>query len=200
MIQLRLLCIVVFAIASFNAQAAEETWEIDSSHTAANFKIKHLMVSNVKGQVTGVKGSITMDNAAPEKMKIETTLDANSISTGDAKRDGHLKSAEFFETEKFPTWSFKSKKVSKAGKDAFKIVGDLTMHGITKEVTLENATFTSAVKDPWGNTKRGFSAKAKVQRKDFGISWNKTLDGGGVVVGETAEIEIEGELQAAKKT
>ena len=184
----------LLALSSF---AFGGTWEIDSAHSAAKFKVRHLGISNVFGQITGFKGALTTDDKDTAKFSTEVTLDINTINTNDAKRDAHLKGDDFFNSAKFPTIGFKSKKVAKTG-NAFSVTGELTMHGVTKEVTLENFELTAPIKDPWGNTRRGLSAVLKVNRKEFGIIWNKTLDGGGLAVGDTVEVNIEAELLAPK--
>lgn len=178
---------------------AAETWEIDASHSTARFKIKHMMISNVSGEITGMKGTFTTEGKDITKLTTDVTLDATTINTNNAKRDEHLKSADFFDIAKHPNITFKSKKVTKGKGKTFKIVGDLTMHGVTKEVTLEDAALTDALKDPWGNMRRGFTAKTKINRKDYGLTWNKALETGGVVVGETTDIELEVELTQPTK-
>lgn len=187
------------ALLCLSAFAATETWEVDATHATGRFKIKHLMISNVSGEVTGMKGTFTTDDKDVTKTTAEVTLDATTINTNNAKRDEHLKSEDFFNTAKFPTITFKSKKVAKGKGGKFKMTGDFTMHGVTKEVTLEDAELTSAMKDPWGNTRRAFTAKTKINRKDFGLTWNKVLETGGVAVGETADVELEVEMTLPAK-
>jgi len=165
-------------------------WNIDGSHTTAEFTVRHLMITNVRGRFGKVSGTVDYDPAKPEASAIEATLDASSIDTRDEKRDAHLKSADFFDVEKFPTLTFKSKKVAKTD-DGFSAVGDLTMHGVTKEITLEVEELTKPNKDPWGNTRIGASAHAKINRKDWGLGWNQALETGGVLVGETIKISLE---------
>lgn len=188
------LFIALLAISSLSFGA---TWDIDSSHSTAKFKVRHLGISNVYGQITGFKGTVTADDKDTSKLSTEVSLDLNTINTNDAKRDAHLKNEDFFNTAKFPTIDFKSKKVAKKGK-GYNVTGDLTLHGVTKEVTIENMELTAPIKDPWGNTRRGLSAFLKINRKDFGITWNKVLDGGGLAVGDTVEVNIEAELLAPK--
>ena len=175
------------------------TWNIDPAHSVAHFKIKHMMITNVPGQFTGISGTFEVDDKDITKLKAEATLDVKTLNTNNEKRDGHLKSPDFFDAEKYPTITFKSKKVTKSGAN-FKLMGDLTMHGVTKEVTLNAAELTSPVKDPGGNMKRGFSATTQLNRKDFGITWNKALEAGGWLVGEKVDVTIELELAAASKT
>lgn len=172
------------------------TWDIDDTHTTAKFKIRHLMVSNVYGQITGAKGTLDIDDKDATKMKGTITLDVATVHTANEKRDAHLKGEDFFEVSKYPTISFEIKKVSKAKKGKYQMQGDLTMKGVTKPVTLTDVEITSTVKDPWGGTRRGFSGTTSLNRKDWGLTWNKALDGGGVVVGEKVDIEVAAELKA----
>jgi polyisoprenoid-binding protein YceI len=172
-------------------------WNIDPSHSTAEFTVRHLMITNVRGRFGKLEGSVNYDPEKPEATTIEATIDATSIDTRDEKRDAHLRSADFFDVEKNPTVTFKSKRVTKTG-DGFAAVGDLTMHGITKEITLEVEGPSDVTKDPWGNSRIGASATAKVNRKDWGLNWNAALETGGVLVGETVKITLEVSLVAAK--
>lgn len=172
-------------------------WNIDPSHSTAEFSVRHLMITNVKGRFGALSGTVDYDAASPEQAKINVTIDATSIDTRDEKRDAHLKSADFFDIEKFPTITFVSKKVTADG-DTLHAVGDLTMHGVTKELTLEVEVPSAPGKDPWGNTRIGSSAHAKLNRKDWGLNWNSTLEAGGVLVGEQVKINIEVSLTEAK--
>lgn len=176
---------------------AAETWNIDDTHAAAHFTVKHLMISNVPGQFTGMKGKFVLDEKDMTKMQIDATIDAKTINTNNTKRDDHLRNADFFDVKKFPTLGFKSKKISKEG-SGFKIVGDLTMKGVTKEVTLQSE-LTPAMKDPWGNTRRGFSATGSLNRKDWGLVYNTVLETGGVAISEEVKLQIDVELIAEKK-
>jgi polyisoprenoid-binding protein YceI len=193
---------VILVMVSLALPCLGATWEIDDSHTSAKFKVRHLMVSNVYGQVTGAKGNLDIDDKDLTKTTGTVTLDVNTINTSNEKRDAHLKNEDFFEATKHPTISFKITKVSKAKGGKFKMDGDLTLKGVTKPVSLKDVEITSSVKDPWGGMRRGLSGTTSIDRKDFGITWNKSLDGGGVVVGDAVEIEIAAELkekaQAAK--
>jgi len=171
------------------------TWEIDDTHTAAKFKIRHLMVSNVYGQITGAKGSLEMDEKDPSKTKGTITLDVATINTNNEKRDAHLKGEDFFEVSKFPTITYQITKVSKAKNGKYKMEGDLTLKGITKPIALKDVEITPTVKDPWGGTRRGLAGTTTVNRKDFGLTWNKAMDGGGVVIGDSVEIEVAAELK-----
>jgi polyisoprenoid-binding protein YceI len=152
------------------------------------------MVSNVKGDFTKVKGVVTMDDNDVSNLNVEVTIDAASVNTGHAKRDEHLRAADFFDVAKYPTITFVSKKVMKDGSDRLKVAGDLTMHGVTREVTVNVEGPTQQVKDPWGNFRRGATGTAKINRKDFGLTWNRALETGGVVVGEDVDIFVEIEL------
>ncbi|MEY4630365.1 MAG: YceI-like family protein [Pseudomonadota bacterium] len=175
--------------------ALAATWTADSAHSAAHFKIKHMMVANVNGDITGVDATVNIDDKDITKSTVEATLDVATINTNNAKRDEHLRAPDFFDTAKYPKIKFVSKKVAKAGKDKLKVTGALTIRDVTKDVTLNVEGPTAAFKDPWGNMKRGLSASTEINRKDFGLTWNKALETGGVVVGEKVKIEIEMELQ-----
>ena len=176
------------------ASAAVSTWAIDADHSSVQFKVKHLMVSNVKGEFKKFSGMVTIDDADITKSKVDVTIDAASIDTANAKRDEHLRSPDFFDVAKYPTLKFVSTKVAKAGEGRLKVTGNLTIHGVTKEVVLDVEGPSPAVKDPWGNTKSGASATTKINRKDFGLTWNKALETGGMVVGEEVLITLEVEL------
>ncbi len=171
-------------------------WNIDASHSTAEFSVRHLMISNVRGRFGALTGTIDYDPDHPEQTVLDVTIDATSIDTRDDKRDAHLRSADFFDVEKFPQLTFKSKRVRKTD-DGFEVVGDLAMHGVTKEVTLAVEGPTAPSKDPWGNTRIGASAHAKINRRDWGLHWNAALETGGVLVGEQVKISIEVELVQA---
>ena len=178
-------------------QAAQaSSWEIDASHSVAAFSVRHLMVTNVRGELGKVSGTINLDDKDVTKSTVEATIEVAAINTRDAKRDEHLRSPDFFDVAKFPTMTFKSTKVEKAGA-GLKVTGTLTMRGVSKEVVLSVEGPAPAVKDPWGNTKSGFTATTKLNRKDFGVQWNKSIDGGGVVVGDEVSVTIE--LEVVKK-
>jgi polyisoprenoid-binding protein YceI len=172
-------------------QAATTTWNIDPVHSVAEFKVKHMMISNVKGQFTGVKGVLTLDEADRAKSHIETSIDAASITTRDAQRDAHLKSADFLDVEKFPELSFKSTRISRGGNGEHSVAGDLTIHGITRNVVFNVEGPTPPAKDPWGNTRIGLSASTKINRKDFGLNWNTALETGGILVGDEVTITLD---------
>src|SRR6478609_4205064 len=145
-------------------------WDFDLSHSSVNFHVRHLMVSKVHGRFTKWSGMLELDDADPSKSRVEVTIDAASVDTKEEKRDAHLRSADFFDVEKFPQLTFRSTKVAKTG-DEYKVTGDLTIHGVTKPVVLE-VEGGGEVKDPWGGTRTGFSAKTAISRKDFGLEWN----------------------------
>lgn len=174
------------------APAAVE-WTIDGSHSSAAFGVKHLMISNTRGEFRKVEGKVVYDGKDVSKAQIEVSIDAASIDTHDEKRDQHLKSPDFFDVEKFAKLTFKSKKVEKAG-GKLKITGDLTIKDVTKEVVLTADALTAETKDPWGFVRIATHATTKVNRKDFGLTWNKALDGGGVVVGDEVAITLDVEL------
>lgn len=166
-------------------------WKIDPAHSSADFKIKHMMISHVKGSFNGITGTLTEHTSDKSLSSVDATIDIASISTGDPQRDGHLKSADFFESEKYPTMTFKSTKVEPAGEAEYKVTGDLTLHGVTKPVTFAVEGPSAPGKDPWGNTRIGLSATTRINRKDFGLSWNAALETGGILVGEDVQISLE---------
>lgn len=169
-------------------------YQIDTAHSAAQFKVRHMMIAHVKGEFTKVTGTVVYDEADPSASKIEASIDASTISTRDAQRDGHLKSADFLDVEKFPEITFKSNKVTSTGGGTFDMSGDLTIHGVSQPVTLKVEEFTAEVKDPWGNMRRGSSADTRINRKDFGLAWNAALEAGGFLIGDTLDIHIDIEL------
>jgi polyisoprenoid-binding protein YceI len=170
------------------------TYQLDPQHTGAHFKVRHLMISNVKGEFTRVKGSAAFDPSNPGASHVEVTIDATSINTRDPQRDTHLKSADFLEVDKYPEITFRSTGVVAAGDDSYEVVGDLTIRGVTQPVDLHVDSLTPEVKDPWGFLRRGVSAHTKIERKDFGLAWNAALETGGFVVGDEVEITIDAEL------
>ena len=192
--------VILAGAMALQASAATTTWKVDPAHTAAQFAVKHMMISTVRGEFKGVTGTVIWDDADVTKSSVEVTIDAKTVNTGEEPRDKDLRSDKFFDTEKFPTMTFKSKKVESAGTGKLKVTGDLTIHGVTKEVILNVEGPSAAVKDPWGNTRAAASATTQVNRQDFGVKWNASMDGGGVVVGDTVTITIDIEMvkQAAK--
>ena len=169
-------------------------WQIDPDHSSIQFKVRHLMVSNVKGVFHKVSGLVEIDDQDISRSKANVTIDTASIDTGVAKRDEDLRSANFFDVVRYPTMTFVAKKVIKNGPDSLKVTGDLTIHGITREVVLDVDGPTPAVRDPWGGTRRGATAATRINRKDFGLTYNKVLETGGVMVGEEITISLEVEL------
>ncbi len=176
------------------ASATAATWELDPAHSGIEFSVRHMMVSTVKGRFEKVKGTVELDEKDVTKSSVEVTIDLASVSTNEPKRDSHLKSPDFFDVAKFPTATFKSTKVQKAGKNKLKVTGDLSLHGVTKPVVLEVEGPTDAFKSPFGTTVRGVHATGKIDRKDFEIGWNKVLDNGGVLVGNEVSLDLNAEL------
>jgi len=170
---------------------AVSTWNIDPAHSHAEFKVRHMMISNVKGEFKGVKGTLKLNDADLTQSRVEVSIDAASIDTGEAQRDGHLKTADFLDVEKFPTLTFKSTRVVKGKNGEVKVSGDLTIHGVTRNVELEVEGPSASMKDPWGNTRIGLSATTLINRKDFGLSWNAALETGGILVGEEVNITLD---------
>ena len=182
---------IVLAIPVFTYAA---TWEMDPVHSSFQFKIRHLTVSNVKGEFSKSRGVVTIDDQNIANLKVEVFIDTASVNTGNTQRDEHLKGPDFFDVAKYSTITFVSKKVIKTEPNRLKVVGDLTIHGVTREITVDVEGPTPEVKDPWGNFRRGATATAKINRRDFGLTWNKVLDSGGLVVGDEVNIYVEVEL------
>ncbi len=166
-------------------------WNLDPAHSTAQFKVKHMMISNVKGTFTGLSGVLAFNQADPSASSVNASVDVTTINTSDAQRDGHLKSAEFFEAEKFPVMTFKSTKVASKGGEDYAVTGDFTLHGVTKSVVFDVEEVSEPSKDPWGNLRIGLSASTKINRKDFGLGWNAALETGGVLVGEDVTITLD---------
>jgi polyisoprenoid-binding protein YceI len=186
---------VTAAFLAVPALAHANQWDVDPSHSSASFTVKHLMVSNVRGEFGKIKGSATWDKADFSDAKIEVTVDATTVDTRDPKRDEHLKSPDFFDVAKFPTLTFKSKRVAKSKTAGhLDVVGDLTIHGVTKEVTFDVTGPSPETKSPWGTTAVGAEARTKINRLDYGLKWNKALEAGGVLVSNDVNIEISLEL------
>ena len=179
---------------SVSAGAAE--WNIDAPHSSVGFSVRHLVVSKTTGHFSDFSGTVNFDGENVAGGTAEWTIQVASIDTDDKKRDDHLRGADFFDAEKFPTMTFKSSKVIPGEDGSFQLVGNLTIKDVTKEVTFD-VEFNGVINDPWGGTRAGFSAGTKIDRQDFGMSWNKALDAGGVVVGNTVSIMIEVELVKA---
>jgi len=170
------------------------TWNIDPDHSNLGFKIKHLMMSNVKGNFEKYSGTVEINDKDITKSTVEVSIDTNSINTNVRKRDDHLRSADFFDVTKYPTITFVSKKVTEAGQGKLKVVGDFTLHGVTKEVVLDLEGPTAESKDPWGNARKGATATTRINRKDYGLTWNQALETGGVLVGDEVDITLEVEM------
>lgn len=168
----------------------QQVYEIDPTHSSAHFSVRHMMLSNVRGQFTKVSGTIKFDSANTANSSVEATIDAASIDTHDSQRDAHLKSADFLDVEKYPTLTFRSKRIE-SHSGGGKVIGDLTIHGVTREIALEVEGPTPENKDPWGKYRIGLSATTKLSRKDFGLTWNTTLETGGVLVGDEVKITID---------
>jgi polyisoprenoid-binding protein YceI len=190
----RLLPAVTLAIAT---PALAATWTLDPAHSSAQFSVRHMMVSNVRGEFGKVTGTVQGDETKPTEAVIAATIDAASINTREPKRDEHLRSADFLDVAAHPRISFASRKIEPAGNGKFKVTGDLTLHGVTREVVLDVSDLTPPVTDPSGKTRAGATATTKINRKDFGINWSKAMDNGGVVVGDEVAITID--VEATKQ-
>jgi polyisoprenoid-binding protein YceI len=177
--------------ASAAAPTAITTWNIDPAHSHAEFKVKHMMISNVKGSFSGITGFLKLNDVDPAHSTVEAAIPVATLSTGDAQRDGHLKAADFLDVEKFPTFTFKSTNVTRHAPGEHKVAGELTLHGVTKNITFEVEGPSDPGKDPYGNIRIGLSATAKINRKDFGLSWNAALETGGVLIGDDVFLTLE---------
>lgn len=178
------------------ALAGTSTWNIDPPHAHAGFAVKHLVINTVRGEFGKTTGTLVLDDQDVTRSSVEAAIDVGTIDTRVADRDTHLKSPDFFDAAKFPTMTFKSTKVEKAGDGKLKVTGNLTLRGVTKPVTLDVTGPTAEIKDPWGNFRRGVSATAKINRKDFGLNWSKMIEAG-PVVGDDVAIELDLELVKA---
>jgi polyisoprenoid-binding protein YceI len=176
------------------------TYQIDPKHSSANFVIRHLMITNVRGSFSGVTGTIVYDPENPSEASIEAEIPASTLNTQDPDRDGHVKSADFLDAEKYPTITFKSSKVEAAGDGELKVTGDLTIKGVTRQEVLKVEGPSAESKDPWGNARIGASAATKIKRSDFGLAWNAALETGGVVLSDELKIELEVSLIKAAAT
>lgn len=185
-------------LATASPALAADTYQFDKSHTTVGFQVRHI-VTNVGGKFQDFSGTIKVDRAKPESSSVELTIQAASINTNEPKRDEHLKSPDFFDVASHPTITFKSMSVKPTGKDVYDVTGNLTLRGVTKQITLP-VTFLGEGKDPWGNEKMGFEIATTLNRKDYGISWNKTLDQGGVLVGDEVKVQISVEANKVKQT
>ena len=173
------------------------TWNIDPTHSHAEFKVRHLMISNVRGSFPKVAGVLTLDESAPAQSTVTATIEVASIETRDAQRDAHLKSADFFDVEKFPTMTFQSTKVTVASAGTGTVEGELTIRDVTKTVVFAVEGPTPATKDPWGNLRVGVEATTTISRKEFGLTWSAPLEAGGVMIGDEVTITLEVEFVKA---
>jgi polyisoprenoid-binding protein YceI len=173
------------------------TYQIDPVHSHLQFAVRHLMVSNVRGTFTGVKGTVNYDPANPAATTVDAVIDVNTVNTNDEQRDGHLKSPDFFDAAQYPVMTFKGTQVEKESDSEFKVTGNLTLHGVTKPVVLKVEDVSAEAKDPWGGTRIGATAKTKIKRSDYGLSWNAALETGGFMVGDDVKIEFELEFVKA---
>jgi polyisoprenoid-binding protein YceI len=189
--------IAVALMAALPVLAHADSWQIDPMHTSVEFTVRHMMISNVKGQFTKTSGTITVSGSDPTSAQVDATIDASSIDTRVERRDADLKGPNFLDVAKFPTITFKSTKVEAAGPNKWKVTGDLTLHGVTKPVVLEVEASGTPIHDPMGNTRAGASATTKINRSDFGLTYNKALEAGGVMVGDEVAISID--VEAIKK-
>jgi polyisoprenoid-binding protein YceI len=178
------------------AVAGRTTWQIDPTHTSVEFAVKHMMFTTVKGRFAGVSGTIALDEANPVASAVDVEIDATSVDTREERRDGHLRSADFFDVEKYPTISFRTTWVEPNGPRAAKVHGELTIRDVTKPVTLETELLGTGT-NPWGMEVAGFHAETRINRKEFGLGWNAPLEAGGVLVGDDIKIEID--LEATKQ-
>ena len=182
------------AALSLPVAAANSNWQIDPAHSSAQFSVRHLAISTVRGAFSKVTGSVVLDDKDISKSTVEVTIDTNSVDTRVPDRDNDLRSEKFFDVAHYPSITFKSKRVEQVAPGKLKVTGDLTIRGTTKEVVLDVEGPTAPMKDPWGNTRNAASATTKINRQDFGVKWNATLDNGGVVVGDDVSIIIDVEL------
>jgi polyisoprenoid-binding protein YceI len=169
------------------------TWSIDKAHSHVGFGIKHLMIATVRGSFTQVEGTVTADESDPTGASIDITIPTSSVTTGDEKRDAHLRSPDFFDVERYPNMTFRSKRVEAKSNETFRVVGDLTIRDVTREVVLD-VDMLGRAKDPWGKEHAAFEATTKIKRGDYGLTWNAALESGGVLVGDEVKISIEAEL------
>jgi polyisoprenoid-binding protein YceI len=178
-------------------QFSTTTWNIDPAHSIAEFKVKHMMIANVKGQFSKVSGALFLDESDLANSRIEASIVAASIHTRDDQRDAHLKSVDFFDVEKFPTLTFKSKSISIVKDGELAVEGDLTIRGVSRQVRFAVEGPTPPTKDPWGNTRVAISATTKINRRDFALTWNAALDTGGILVGDEVTITLDVEFVKA---
>jgi polyisoprenoid-binding protein YceI len=181
-------------LCGISSMGATSTWKIDPQHSAAQFSVRHLAISTVRGGFSKVTGTVLFDDQDIAKSSVDVTIDVSTIDTRELARDKDLRSDKFFDVDHFPTMTFKSKKVEQLSPGKLKVTGDLTIRGVTKEVVLDVDGPTAPVKDPWGNQRAAVNATTKINRQDFGVKWNATMDNGGVVVGDDVNINIDAEM------
>lgn len=179
-------------------ETAVTTWQIDPTHSEVGFSVKHLMISTVRGRFSGVKGSVFLDSDDISRSSVEVEIDATTIDTREEKRDGHLRSPDFFDVEKFPKITFRSRRIEPVGGDRYRVTGDLTIRDVTREVILE-ATDEGRGRDPWGGERAGFTATGKIDRREFGLTWNQALETGGVLVSNDIKLSIEAQAVKAQQ-
>lgn len=189
-----LLTILSIIALSLPSWADASTWKIDPDHSHLGFQVRHLMIANVYGTFTHFTGNVQLDDQDITKSSVTVAIDTTSINTNVTKRDTHLKSADFFDVAKYPTMTFVSKKVIKTGSDSLDIIGDLTLHGVTRQVTLHATVPAKISKDPWGGLRRGAFASTTINRTDFGLLWNAPLETGGIAVGNEINLGLEIEM------
>jgi polyisoprenoid-binding protein YceI len=190
--------VIAIVAVSFPQVAAASRWQIDPAHTSAQFAVRHLMISTVRGTFSKVTGAVNLDESDLAKSSVHASIDVASIDTREPKRDAHLKGPDFFDAAAYPAITFTSKNVAKLSETKFQITGDLTMRGVTKEVVLNVEGAPTPATDPMGNRRIGGVATTKLNRRDFGIQWNKIMDGGGVVIGDDVDVTIDVELVEVK--
>lgn len=172
------------------------TWQLDPAHSSIGFAVRHLVVSKVRGRFTEWEGHVAFDPDAPQRSSVDVRIQAASVTTAEAQRDAHLRSADFLDVEVYPELTFKSHEVHTIGDGKLRIIGPLTLHGVTRDVSLE-VEYLGRTKDPWGGERAGFSAKASIDRRDFGLNFNQVLEAGGVLVGDRVDIQID--IEAVRK-
>lgn len=183
-----------FAMLTAISTAAGSTWKIDPSHSTAAFSVRHLMIATVRGEFSKLAGTVELDDADPSRVRVDATIDASTIDTRVPERDEHLRSADFLDVEQHPTIAFRSTSAERLAAGRYRLAGDLTLRGVTKQVVLDVEGPTPEIRDPWGNVRVGASATTKIDRREFGVSWNEALETGGVLVGNEVSITIDVEL------
>ena len=186
------------AVLSLPAAAATSTWNIDPAHSSAQFSVRHLAISTVRGTFSKISGTVQLDESDITKSTVNVTIDVTTVDTHEPNRDADLRTDKFFDVAKYPTMTFKSTKVEQVAPGKLKVTGDFTLHGVTKQVILDVEGPTPPVKDPWGNQRAAVSATTKVNRQDYGVKWNASMDNGGVVVGDDVSITLDVEMVKAK--